>query len=157
MIAATQKTLARQEIARTLIGAWRLVSWSETKQDGTVEYPLGEDATGQLMYSADGHVAAQLARRHVDPLDSQDWRAVPEAQAAKAWKAYFGYFGTYSLDMERRAVVHHVEGSWFPNLVNTDQSRSFRLDGGRLVLDADTAWGQVHIVWERAPNRSGDI
>jgi Lipocalin-like domain len=35
-----------QDIARALIGAWRLVSWSETKKDGTTEYPLGRHAIG---------------------------------------------------------------------------------------------------------------
>jgi hypothetical protein len=151
------RTLARQDIARALIGAWRLVSWSETKKDGTTDYPLGRHAIGQLIYSADGHVAAQLARKEVEPLHEEDWRAVSQPESAKAWKNYFGYFGTFSIDTNRQAVVHHVEGSWFPNLADTDQARSFHFDGCRLVLDADTAWGRVHIVWERAPDCSADI
>ena len=151
-------TFARQDMVRALIGAWRLVSWSEIKKDGTTEYPLGQDAIGQLIYSADGHVAAQLARNEVEPLREEDWRAASQAESAKAWKNYFGYFGTFSIDTERQAVVHHVEGSWFPNLVDTDQNRSFHFNGDdRLVLDADTAWGQVHIVWQRAPDCSADI
>jgi len=46
-------------------------------------------------------------------------------------------------------VIHHVEGSWFPNLLNTKQTRHFQFEGSRLVLNADTEWGQVQIVWER--------
>jgi hypothetical protein len=57
------RAFGREDIARALIGAWRLVSWSEIKKDGTTDYPLGQDAIGQLIYSADGHVAAQLARK----------------------------------------------------------------------------------------------
>lgn len=145
------------EIARTLIGAWQLVSWSEIKNDGTVAYPLGKHAIGQLVYSADGHVAAQLARKEAKPLHEEDWKAATETESAAAWKSYFGYFGTFSIDTEKKAVVHHVEGSWFPNLAHTDQIRSFHLDGGRLVLDADTAWGKVRIVWERTPDCSAAI
>jgi hypothetical protein len=43
----------------------------------------------------------------------------------------------------------HVEGAWFPNLINTKQTRHFQFEGSRLVLNADTDWGQVQIVWER--------
>jgi hypothetical protein len=84
-------------------------------------------------------------------LHAEDWRAASQPESARAWKDYFGYFGTFSIDTGRQAVIHHVEGSWFPNLVDTDQARSFRFEGDRLVLDADTAWGKVRIVWERAP------
>jgi hypothetical protein len=148
---------SREQIAHTLIGAWRLVSWSEAKKDGSTEYPLGEHAIGQLIYSADGHVAAQLARKETERLRQKDWRVASQAESAQAWKNYFGYFGTFSIDTEQHAVIHHVEGSWFPNLEHTDQVRIFRFKNEQLVLDADTAWGKVRIVWERAPDRSADI
>jgi len=50
-------------------------------------------------------------------------------------------------------VIHHVEGSWFPNLDGTDVVRTCRLDGDRLVLEARTDFGQTFIIWERAPAR----
>jgi hypothetical protein len=148
---------AHDDIVRKLIGAWRLVSWSEIKQDGGTDYPLGKDAIGQLIYSADGHVAAQLARKDLPPLRDEDWRSASQPESAQAWKSYFGYFGTFSIDTRQQAVIHHVEGSWFPNLSHTDQTRLFRFVGDELVLDADTAWGKVVIVWEKAPDRSADI
>lgn len=63
---------------------------------------------------------------------------------------YFGYFGTFSIDTERCAVIHHVRGSWFPNVEGRDQVRIFRFEDDRVVLDADIAWGKVRIVWARA-------
>jgi hypothetical protein len=157
MNSAVKAQGARDDIAGKLIGAWRLVSWSETKTDGSTDYPLGKDAIGQLIYSADGHVAAQLARKGVPPLSDEDWRTASQPESAQAWKSYFGYFGTFSIDTRKQAVIHHVEGSWFPNLSNTDQTRLFRFVGDELVLDADTAWGKVRIVWEKAPDRSADV
>lgn len=65
---------------------------------------------------------------------------------ASAWS---GYFGAYTIDEDARAVTHHVIGSWFPNLVGSNEIRYFRLERDRLVLDADTAWGRVNIVWEK--------
>lgn len=135
-----------------LIGAWSLVSWYETKPDGRVDYPLGDDAIGMIVYTADGHVSAQLVRGDMDRFRSEDWRQATRDESAAAWKAYFGYFGRYVLDTERRTVTHQVEGAWFPNLFGTDQVRHYRFDGKRLILDADTAWGQVRIIWERPPS-----
>lgn len=63
--------------------------------------------------------------------------------------SYFGYFGRFSIDHDRHAVVHHIDGSWFPNLVGTDQVRRYAISDGELMLDADTPWGTVHIVWRK--------
>ena len=38
-----------------LVGAWRLVSWENRAADGQVTYPMGSDALGCLLYTADGH------------------------------------------------------------------------------------------------------
>ena len=145
----------KQEVVNRLIGAWTLVAWFETKPNGERVYPLGEDAIGQIMYSVDGHVAAQLACRQPERLGSDDWRQASETESARAWKQYFGYFGRFSVDLEANAVIHHVKGSWFPNLINTKQTRHFRFEGSRLILNADTEWGQVQIVWERVAAAPG--
>lgn len=137
-------------IADQLIGAWDLVEWSEVQSDGTKAYPLGENALGQLLYSEDGHVAAQLVSAERKRFKSDDWRDASREEGGRAFKEYFGYFGTYSIDPGHSAVVHHVEGAWFPNIENRDQRRIFRLEDDRLLLDADTDWGKVRIVWRRA-------
>lgn len=51
-------------------------------------------------------------------------------------------------------MVHHIEGSWFPNLVGADQKRYYRFEGDQLLLDADTAWGRVQIAWEKIKDAS---
>ena len=43
----------RQEHS-TLVGAWRLLSWENQAADGQVTYPMGTDALGYLLYTADG-------------------------------------------------------------------------------------------------------
>jgi hypothetical protein len=137
-------------IVDQLVGAWELAEWSERHGDGTKAYPLGEDALGQLLYSGDGHVAAQLVRADRTKFGSDDWRDASVDEGGRAFKEYFGYFGTYSIDLTRHAVVHHVEGAWFPNVEDSEQERIFKLEDDRLVLDADTDWGKVRIVWRRA-------
>ena len=132
-----------------LLGAWRLISWEAHDATGALKYPLGEDATGQLSYDATGRMSAQLMRRYQDRFVSEDWQQARAEEKAAAWSNYFGYFGTYTIDESIGAVTHHIEGSWFPNLIGTQQIRYYHFEGDQLVLDADTAWGQVRIVWEK--------
>ena len=137
------------KIEKRLLGAWTLVEWSEQPPGRPKTFPLGENALGQIVYSADGHVAAQLARRGRRKFQSGDWRQAGEKDGARAFKEYFGYFGAFSIDTERQVVTHHVEGSWFPNLEGSDQERHYRFENDLLVLDAHTDWGKVRIVWRK--------
>jgi Lipocalin-like domain len=45
---------------------------------------------------------------------------------------YFGYFDVYEVDLRQQTVIHHVKGSWFPNVEGGDQFRHFRLEGDLL-------------------------
>ena len=136
-------------IRAALLGAWRLVTWQSIDTSGNVSYPLGEDAVGQLMYTDSSHVSAQLVRADMPRFASDDWRQATAEERAAAWPGYFGYFGRFTLDSDAGAVIHHIESGWFPNLVDTQQVRRYRFKDSRLILDADTAWGQVRIIWEK--------
>jgi hypothetical protein len=133
-----------------LVGAWELREWSEIRMDGSKSYPLGEDAIGQILYAPDGHMAAQLVRVNRRKFASDDWRRASPEEAAGAFMEYFGYFGVYEIDLRQQTVIHHVKGSWFPNVEGGDQFRHFRFQADRLVLDADTSWGKVRIVWAKS-------
>jgi Lipocalin-like domain len=118
---------------------------------------LGIAAHGQILYTADGDVAAQLVKAERASFASEDWRDASDAEGAMAFKEYFGYFGTFSIDQGKQAVIQHIDGAWFPNLLGTDQIRVFQFVGNQLVLDADTEWGKVRIEWKRAKNAASSI
>jgi len=46
-----------------LVGAWRLVSWENQADDGQVTHPMGTDALGYLLYTADGRFSVTISRR----------------------------------------------------------------------------------------------
>jgi hypothetical protein len=138
-----------EDVQQRLIGTWRLVRWEVRLEDGSMTCPLGEDAVGQIQYSADGRMSAQLMRSNQPRFARDDWRRATVDEKAQAWSNYFGYFGTYTIDDRAKVVAHHIEGSWFPNLVAATELRHYRFDGEQLVLDADTPWGRVHIIWEK--------
>ena len=139
-----------------LLGSWHLVSWN-IRDGERVIYPLGPDAVGQLSYDAAGRVSAQLVRKRQPRFVMDDWQGATADEKSAAWSSYFGYFGTYTVDDEAHVVTHHVEGSWFPNLVGSDQARHYQFKHGRLVLDADTAWGRVNIIWEKNREPSSGV
>ncbi|MBP0596045.1 lipocalin-like domain-containing protein [Paraburkholderia sp. LEh10] len=56
-------SVSSPEIRDRIKGAWKLAEWYELRTDGSKVYPLGDDATGQILYTPDGHVAAQVSRR----------------------------------------------------------------------------------------------
>ncbi len=133
-----------------LLGAWRLASWDWSDEAGNkVDSPLGEEAIGQLIYDRSGAVSAQLMRPNQPRFVDDDWRRAHLAERAAAWLGYFCYFGTYTVDEAAGTVTHRVAGSWFPNLVGTDQLRYVTLAENRLSLTAETPWGRVTLVWER--------
>jgi hypothetical protein len=138
-----------KKIVDLILGAWNLVEWSERKNNGENDYPLGADAIGRIIYTETGHMSAQLVRKRREKFVSEDWRSASSVEAARAWKECFGYFGTFLIDLAKHAVIHHVEGGWFPNLHGSEQVRVFQIEGTRLSLDADTQWGKVRIIWER--------
>lgn len=133
-----------------ILGTWRLLSWEWHDAKGAVGSPLGDDPVGQLIYDASGAMSAQLMRRDRSRFQSENFLdATPEEKTA-SWSGYFGYFGTFAVDEAGGTVVHHVEGSSFPNMIGTDQLRLAKLDGDRLSLVAEAPWGHVGIVWQRA-------
>jgi hypothetical protein len=140
------------EVAERLVGAWRLVSWEAFDSEGQVTFPLGRDAIGQLFYDQAGRMSAQLMRRNQAHFESKDWREATIEERASAWLGYFGYFGSYEIDEAAGVVAHLIEGSWFPNLVGKKELRHYRFEGELLVLDANTEWGRVRIVWDKAPS-----
>jgi hypothetical protein len=147
-MAPTENRAARDH----LLGAWELVSWQSLDSDGTVVgYPLGEDAIGQIMYDgASGRVSAQLAAVNQPRFASDDWQDATSEEMVSAWPRYFGCFGRFTVDEDAGAVVHHIESGWFPNLVGTDQVRYYSFEDDQLVLDGETTWGTVRIIWRRA-------
>ena len=131
-----------------LIGAWHLESWALVYEDGRPpEYPLGADANGYIMYTADGHVSAMLARSGRPasaPASSGD--------KAKAYDESFAYAGRFQV--RDGAVFHSIEVSTNPALVGFTSNRRIALDGDRLTLTGPDFLPNVpryqRIIWRRA-------
>jgi hypothetical protein len=144
-------------MANFLSGTWDLIGWRRIADNGSITYPLGEDARGLLIYADNGRMSVHMAaanRAQVpggDPLGGD-----PEARAG-AYSTYLAYFGSY--EVQGQNVVHHIDESLYPSWSDEKQVRPFTLESDQLVLhtppmtlpDGTTAVNEM--AWRRDPRR----
>jgi hypothetical protein len=118
-----------------VLGAWELVSF--VARDGTTgenRHPLGTAPRGLILYTADGHMSAQLAES-----DMSD---------------YIAYGGRFSVNEETSTLQHEVTISMMPELLSEPQFRQASIVGDILTLSAtrtDGAGVTTHssLLWRR--------
>lgn len=131
-----------------LTGTWKLLSWRRIEQDGAKDgsgdssstYPLGEDATGVLIYAPDGTMAVQMTAAHRPAIRSANALGGDLHERAQAYSTCLAYFGTWEVQGE--TVIHHIGASLYPNWSGMLQTRPFDCDGSTLVLRTPPAAGK---------------
>ena len=152
--------MSEVQVPDALVAAWRLVSWENRAADGQVTYPMGSDALGCLLYTADGHFSVTISRPGRPGFVAGDLLSASAEEQARAVEGFVAYAGRYSFHGDR--VIHHVEVSLFPNWVGSDQERWVELAGDQLTLSASplllAGKQQVpRLLWERVnPSPEGD-
>ncbi|WIM89267.1 lipocalin-like domain-containing protein [Candidatus Mycobacterium wuenschmannii] len=100
-----------------VLGAWELVSFvARDATTGEDRHPLGMSPRGLILYTADGHMSAQLA-------DSD-------------MAGYISYGGRFSVDEKSSTLHHDVTISMLPELLAQPQFRHAAIDGDVLTLSA---------------------
>jgi hypothetical protein len=138
----------------SLVGTWRLVSFLTADAEGGVRQYWDDRASGLLVYTADGHVSAQLydARR---PLLGTPWDRAEASAAQRAFVGMASYYGRYSIDPSRGTITHTIEGAMSPDWIGTELVRGYRFLGPnrvelRVLTSAEgPVAGNVALVWER--------
>jgi hypothetical protein len=119
-------------MSEELVGTWQLVAWRRLADDGTVTYPLGEDAHGLLVYTRDGRMAVHMMAANRPALDTTDPLGGPVQQRADAYSTCLAYFGSY--EVRDKTVIHRVDASLYPNWSGAEQERPLTYEDGQLVL-----------------------
>jgi catechol 1,2-dioxygenase len=127
-----------EDIAKLIIGAWRLVHSVIISADGKKDYPFGEDASGYICYSDTGIMAVQISRKS---------RAEVKDPACLK-QEYLAYFGRYEIDTHKQVVRHFVEGQLFPGDHPTVLERNYRFAGDLMSL-RPVARPNYEILWQR--------
>jgi len=117
-----------------LIGAWKLITFEFRRDDGSVIYPYGKKARGSIIYTETGRYSAQLMQMERPRFAISDQMQGTSEEIATAFKGCISYFGAYEIDLEHNKIIHHVEGSIFPNMEGTKQIRMFEINGNHMTL-----------------------
>ncbi len=137
-----------------LVGTWRLVSFEDVENGKTIR-EFGNKPVGLFIYTADGHVAIQIANSANPRCVAPGKRSGPGGkvdltvptcspdQAQALLEGYVAYWGTYTVDAVAGVVIHHVVSDISNGYAGTDQRRPFRLEGDRLVIGDGKTWTRV--------------
>lgn len=107
-------------------GTWKLRSFGVHRSNGDIDYPFGDDAIGYVNYTRSGHFSVQYM-----PKEQPDDELLGVS-----------YFGRYEYNREKDYIIHHVEGSLFPNEEGLDKIRHAHLRGKSLKLTCPPLkWG----------------
>ena len=117
-----------------LVGAWKLVTFEFRRDDGSVIYPFGVEAKGSVIYTESGRFSGQLMRIDRPKFAIPDQMQGTTEEIEASYKGSISYFGTFEVDVENGVILHHVEGSIFPNMEGTEQRRFYELIEDRLQL-----------------------
>lgn len=134
------------------MGVWRLRRYTTQYEGDEPFHPLGDDALGYIVYTADGHMSGTMQRARPQPFALADRLRATPAEKARAFDDYVTYCGRYRVDGDR--VLHRIEASLMPNWIGQEQERHMRWQGDdRVALEA--SWvvdgrRRVAVVeWER--------
>jgi len=126
---------------KRLVGTWRLVSIAGSKLGPY----RGEKPTGLIYYDDKGQMAVQImpSRKR-----SRYAGALPTAEEAlDALLGYTAYFGTYTVDVQRRFIVHHRTGNVNPGRLGDFVRRYEFLSDDKIVLMPVES--NAGLTWER--------
>ena len=113
------------------------------------EYPLGEDARGLLIYSADGFMSVQISRPGRPAYADGTLHGGTDAERAAAAAWCLAYAGRYSVQGD--VVTHKPLASLFPNWEGFDVPRRARITGETLTLDL------LEPIHQNGPQRTGTL
>jgi hypothetical protein len=126
---------SQDDVAKQFVGAWRLVSWTQRRADGTTgQNPM---SVGYLLYTDTSRMCAAIMNPNRPKWKSETAPAPEEAQSGIT--GFTGYCSGVEVHAKEGFVLHHVEIDKSPNIVGRTRKRWFRFDGpNRLTLRVDT-------------------
>lgn len=130
--------------ATTIIGTWKLIVHTDLDTiSGKWFYRYGENPRGYFTYTKNGIVNLNISTDN--PMKISEDSAKKYAVNLHAYLSTnaVGYFGTYTVDVERSIVTHHVKGGSYPWYFETDQQRPFILKGDTLIITNNKTWKRV--------------
>ena len=118
-----------------LAGTWRLVEFTDLDTlTGKWIYRYGKNPRGYFTYTKTNILNLNISTDTPLKISEDSAKKLNVNLFDNIEYVSFGYFGTYSLDLEKSIVTHHVTGGGIPWYIDTDQPRPFTLKGDTLII-----------------------
>ena len=114
-----------EDIARQLVGSWKLSSWTIQIIGGAATEPFGSNPKGRAVFTADGHVTFVIVAANRKP-------ATTNEESATLLKSLLAYTGKFVVDGDKFTTKVDISGNEL--LTGQDQVRFFKLDGDKLII-----------------------
>ena len=125
----------KKAIPNPLAGTWRLVEFADLDTvTGKWINRYGKNPRGYFTYTKNNILNLNISTDTPAKISEDSARKVNVNLFDNIQYVSFGYFGTYSLDLEKSVVTHHVKGGGIPWYIDTDQPRPFILKGDTLII-----------------------
>ena len=121
--------------ANPLAGTWRLIEFADLDTlTGQWIYRYGKNPRGFFTYTTTNILNLNISTGTPLKISEDSAKKLNVNLFDNIQFVSFGYFGTYSLDLEKSTVTHHVKGGGIPWYIDTDQPRPFTLKGDTLII-----------------------
>jgi hypothetical protein len=131
--ADTAVDAAADAVKKQLAGEWTLVKYEVFPENGPAR--PGNYDVGRINYG-EREMSAHLMR----------------TERSSEPQNYLGYFGPYTIDVDKKIVVHHVVGSSLRTWIGTEQVRHYGFSGDASQLTLSLKSGDritQTLTWER--------
>lgn len=129
-----------------LVGTWKLIEFSDLDTiTGKWKYDYGKHPRGYFTYTKAGIVNLNISADTTLPISEDSARNRNVNLLKWLYNYSFGYFGTYSVNINKSIITHHVTGGSLPWFVDTDQQRPFILKGDTLIISDNKTYRHVLI------------
>jgi hypothetical protein len=149
LVLGTGDSFAQQK--SQLVGTWSVVSSSTKLADGSPAW--GSNPKGLLTFTDNGRFSSLIMRSDRPKFASKNrMQGTPDENKA-AVQGLVASFGTYSVNEANKTYTLQYEGSSYPNLEGTEQTRPFTISGDELNVTnpSPTAGGPPsQLVYKRA-------
>ncbi len=129
-----------------IIGTWRLIEYADLDAaTGKWSYPFGKNPGGYFTYTKSNIVNINISSETPLKISQDSSQKYSINLLDYIRRNSPGYFGTYSIDVKKSIVTHHVKGGSIPYYIDTDQQRPFTLKGDTLIIGDNKTWRRVLI------------
>jgi len=142
-----------QSLKHQLVGTWTLVSWEQTRADGSKNYRFGNNPKGVNTFDGNGHFTLIIMRPDLPKLASGDPAKVTPEEGQTIASGAIAYFGTYSVDEATKTASLKLDGTTLANQLALPQNRvitSISADEMRYMNSTAIGGGKIELAWKRA-------